>query len=621
MHEHAIRGWSRWTLVLTLGLCLAATETLRAEVPLAPPVGEGELADLIKQLGAEDFAARETAQSKLAQLGLEAFDALHVAQNDNDPEVALRARHLVRSMSVRWFQESDAPAVVRILSGYGDQSEGERRVRIEKLASLAGGQGVLPLCRLARFETVDVLSKAAALKVMEQPAIADENARQTFAKAIAAVVGSSQRPAATWLRLYCRTLLDPASALADWDRASGAEHEALDKHPEQTSREIVRDLYRWQVELLSRLERNDEAIAVIRRTFKLLDGTPEQVKEVAGWLIHRGAYAVVLEVAERFGATFDDHPELLYRLAEAQLKLGKTAEAEATAARALAVRADNLDEHLLVGTKLQEIGLHDWAQREFRQIVTTTTPGSVLDFQARFQLSELLHDQGQEQAAGETLEPLCELMDKDESAKATCERVRGEPGGVYSRMHYFFARALVEQQKFAEAQARLEKGVEHDPTDADALIALYRLPDQSAERQAKTKQLIEDAAKLFKQQYEQLRDEAEKAPTEQLQEQLNYSVSIMCNQYAWLVGNTLGDYDEAIELSHRSLEIRPAYPGYLDTLGRCYYTKGDLENAVKYQSQAAKLDPHSGLIRRQLELFQKALAARGAKPDDSPRDE
>lgn len=89
----------------------------------------------------------------------------------------------------------------------------------------------------------------------------------------------------------------------------------------------------------------------------------------------------------------------------------------------------------------------------------------------------------------------------------------------------------------------------------------------------------------------------------------------MCNQLAWLVGNTFGDYDEAVRLSQRSLEIRPDYAGYLDTLGRCYYAKGDFENAIKYQSQAVKLDPHSGQIQRQLALFKKEQAAKGgAKP-------
>jgi tetratricopeptide (TPR) repeat protein len=282
------------------------------------------------------------------------------------------------------------------------------------------------------------------------------------------------------------------------------------------------------------------------------------------------------------------------------------------------VRADNLDEHRLVGIKLQDLGLHQWAEREFRQIMKTAPAGSVVDFQARFYLSEMLHDQAREQEAGETLQPVCDLMTKEEGAKDTCVRAQRDPEGVFSRMHFFYACALVERQKFAEAEAQLDKAVANDPTDADALIALYRLPNQSAERQAKTRQMIESTVKLFRGQLEEYKTRVDQAPTEQFQNMANLQVALMCNQIAWLVSNTLGDYDEAVRLSQRSLEIRPEYAGYLDTLGRCYFAKGDLANAVKYQSQAVKLDPHSGQIRRQLEYFQKEQAARGARPAESP---
>ena len=79
------------------------------------------------------------------------------------------------------------------------------------------------------------------------------------------------------------------------------------------------------------------------------------------------------------------------------------------------------------------------------------------------------------------------------------------------------------------------------------------------------------------------------------------------NQYAWLVGNTTGDYETALRYSHRSLELRPGTAGYLDTLGRCYYAKQDYVNAEKYQLQAVRRDPHSGAVQRQLELFQRTL--------------
>lgn len=606
---------SCWSLIglglLSLSASSAWTEDPPADNQAAAAAEDARISGLIRMLGADDFTAREKAQAELSELGLEAFDALHAAQNDNDPEVALRARHLVRSMNVRWFQESDSPDAIKILRGYGEQPDGERRSRMDKLALLENRQGVVPLCRVARFETIDALSKAAALKVMEQPQIEDAAVRDEVAGSITTIMGNSNRPAATWLRLYARTLADPASALADWDKATAAEQEAMSKHPEQTTREIVRDLYRWQVELLKRLGKDQEAVAVIRRTFDLLDGTPEQVKELVGWLIHAQKYEVVLEAAERFKMIFDETPELLYRLAETQLKLGRTAEGKATAERALAVGAENLEARLLVAVKLQDLGLHDWSEREFRQIMTSAPAGTVLDFRARFYLSEMLHDQAKELAAAESLQPLCDLMDKDMAAKEICARLRSDPEGVYSRMNYFYACDLTERGKAAEAEARLDKAVGYDPTDADALIGLFRLPNQSDARKAKTKGLIEEAAKLFRAQLEQYKQAAERAPTEQFQSSYNLEVARMSNQLAWLLGNTIGDYDEAVKLSQRSLEIRPDYAGFIDTLAHCYYGKGDLENAVKHQSQAVKLDPHSGQIRRQLEFFKKELAAQG----------
>ena len=399
-----------------------------------------QIAALIEQLGAEGFAEREKAQAELAQMGLDVFDMLHAAQNHRDPEVALRARYLVRSMSVQWFQESDPPEVVRILKGYGDLSESERRNRMDRLAGLENQQGIAALCRLSRFETDDTLSKAAALKLLQQEPPADEAARADLQKTLSGIVGSSNRPAAIWVRLYLKSLVDPAASLAAWDAATKAEWDTLSKNPNQTSPEIVRDLFRFQVELLNRLDRQDDAIAVIRRTFGLLDGTAEQITEVVDWLMQRQAYAVVLEINDRFAAAFQENPLLLYRLAEANQNLGDAEKARQIVDQALALAPENLDQHLRTGFFIsEERGLHEWAQREYEQVIKNAGAGTPHEFRARFRLSDMLHDQGQELAAAQALQPVCDLMAKDEAAKDTCLQAQRDPAGVISRMNYYYA--------------------------------------------------------------------------------------------------------------------------------------------------------------------------------------
>jgi tetratricopeptide (TPR) repeat protein len=432
----------------------------------------------------------------------------------------------------------------------------------------------------------------------------DDSAKEELAAAIHRIVGATKRPAGAWLRLFARTLADPVGTLAEWDQASQTEHSTLSKNPERTSAEIVRDLYRYQVELLKQLKRDDEAIAVIRRTFTLLDGTPDQVLEIVDWLIENQAWPVVVEVAARFNATFQEHPQLLYCLAETHDRLGQADEAEKVAQKALAIRPESADTHLRTGAWLEhQRGRVRWAEGEYRQVVKTATAGAVQDFVARFALSELLHDQFQELAAAEALAPLCELMKKDEAAKETCERANRRPPEVVARMNYFYSCHYRELGDRAKERQHLETAVEAEETDADVLIAMFRLGGVDESWKAKVKERIDKTAARFLAEVEEERRAVEMAGVEQNNPSFTYELARLCNQYAWLVGNTIGDYDQAVKLSHKSLELRPNYAGFLDTLGRCYYGKGDFASAVKYQSQAVKLNSSSGQIRKQLEFF------------------
>jgi tetratricopeptide (TPR) repeat protein len=126
---------------------------------------------------------------------------------------------------------------------------------------------------------------------------------------------------------------------------------------------------------------------------------------------------------------------------------------------------------------------------------------------------------------------------------------------------------------------------------------MYRVPNADENWRRATLSKIRELARQFEQEMEEDPDDA-----------------TPYNQWAWLISNTEGDYQQAIRYSHRSLELIPAAAGesagasYLDTLGRCYYAAGDLENAVKYQRQAVAKVNYMQIMQRQLELFEKALA-------------
>ena len=138
----------------------------------------------------------------------------------------------------------------------------------------------------------------------------------------------------------------------------------------------------------------------------------------------------------------------------------------------------------------------------------------------------------------------------------------------------------------------IEKGDPADP-DPDVLIALYHLPNQSAQRHKQTMELINRAIQSY-----------EISLTGQADPE---RVRSCYNEYAWLVGNTEGDLDRALDYSKKSVEMAPGEGELLDTLAHCYAAKKDFDNAVKYQTRAVELDPSSAAIRRSLEDFRKGL--------------
>ena len=573
----------------------------QAEVDLA------RVSELVNQLGAEQFAKREKAQAKLRQLGLDAFDALYAAQDSDDIEISMRARYLLQNLTIRWAHDDDPPAVRELLRGYEGKADDERYNLMEQLIGLSGHQGLSALCRLVRFDTSNELSKRAALLVVRRTEVDDDAEAIRVADTIVEAIGISQRDGAHWLLTYAQTLQDPESTLEAWQRIVDQEEKAFQYAPDKSSTQIVRELLHWQAELLGRCGREDEALAVILRTVDLVGGTREELLETVDWLIAREAWPIVQELAQRFPPRFDESPLLLYRLAESQLKSGNSELGEQTANRALEADPESPELHRVRGLWLQELGLFEWSEREYRDVIQDTPIEATENLETRFLFSEMLHDLQRELEAAEILQSAVNVLEENE---ALSKLVGRSPSGVKSRMHYFYAEHFRMQGDVERQRDHLQQGVQADPDDGDVLIALYRESEGNPERRKETLTLIERSAEKFRTRIEQYEQFAVDAPDEKYRDQAKLGVAVFCNQFAWLVSNTEGDYQRALRASQRSLELRPKTAGYLDTLGRCYYALGDLDKAIEAQSRAVALEPHTHQIRRQLEMFETAKQAK-----------
>ncbi|HEY5315134.1 MAG TPA: tetratricopeptide repeat protein, partial [Pirellulales bacterium] len=353
---------------------------------------------------------------------------------------------------------------------------------------------------------------------------------------------------------------------------------------------------------LDRLGRKTEAEAAMRQMAAIEPEDNEALNDMLNWLVEHKAWAIVDEAARKYADRFEQEPMLLYTLAQACNAQGNSKLASETAERALKLNPQDQRQHLIAAIKLKDRGLFDWSENEYRAAIKIGPPGRFLTVKAQSYLAEMLHDEQKDQAAAEVLHAESRDIDKAVKDGQSLDDLEVDPKATRSRMHYFYACHEISLKHRDKQIEELQKGLDQDPTDADVLIALYRIKDLAPALRKRTLLLIKEAV-------EQFRGAIEQSPEN----------SIPYNQLAWLVANTDGDKKEALRCSLRSLELRPNEASYLDTLGRCYYALGELENAAKYQSQAVTLDPHNHQLKRQLDFFHAELAqAKKKKPDAAP---
>lgn len=600
--------------VFLLTLCAAAWRPLPAncddapQQPGAASVSDEQVREAIRKLGDDDYFVRERAQAELSQLGFAAFDALCEAKLDPDPEIAARASYLARRMHVGWSMDSDPPDARSLMNGYDSAGDSVRLAIVRQLSRLPESDGVAILCRLVRYERSPVLAKNAALEIIAHRWVAESEAPARLA-AVEAAVANCRRPAAEWLRAYVATHRDPASAGGIWSRLAEQESLLLDNSPDETQPSLVAGLWRQHAELSHRAAAPAEVHDAIRRVIALESGAGEGLARLVGWLVELRAYDALDEVEQEFADSFESDSVLMYCLAEAREAQGRTDEAARLAQRAADVRPTDAAYHSMVYFDLVRYGMTKSIERELTAQVESADVDVSWAARCNRTLAEALHDRGDEAGAARAIDRYIKFLDEQATENRNFNRFAGgDIDEARARYHYFMARA---HELAGDSKARLESlqaGLGADPKDIEILIALYRTADLPADQRERTVRLIGEAA-------EELRQSISNSP----ELPLNY------NQLAWLVGNTEGDFKQAIENSRKSIELtlvvgEVSLPelelpnrwlnvaGYTDTLARCHYAAGDFAAAVKLQTRATQLEPNSGQMRRQLALFQETLA-------------
>jgi len=559
---------------------------------------------LIADLGHENYTVRRAAEHQLIEMSQAAFDHLLAAQEHEDLEIASQAHYLLHRLPIAWTTEQDSQEVRKLMERYARSSHSERRQVIQKLADLPNDEGIAALVRIARFESSSQLARHAALAILAAHAEGEEN-QETLRTAERAIqlskeLTDSNREAAHWLRLYFTFLESGEHHPEDWLAAIDEELRLLELDDQSTEREIAIGLLNFHLELSASLEEPEAVFHTLRRITDLRTSERVRPRQSVGmslaWILEKQQWKALERFEEHYADTIDGDRLLLYMVAAARAKQGQTSAAEALAEEAFRLPEDTGDRNQ-IAEAIAELGHHDWSEREWRFLVDTLPIADNQSLYARRSLASWrLHDRGEHQAAADLLSEVIDAVESDADVKRQVfsdNTGRFLFGIIRSQREYFRACHFESEGKIEEQKKYLERAHQLDASDPDVLIAMYRLPDQSEEYRTRVSARIRKARNDVQQNIDQ-------AP----------EVAHWYNHYAWLVSNTEGDYEKAVRYSLRSLEIQPGSPSFLDTLGRCYYAVGDLENAIKYQRQAVEKHPQVQVLRNQLKLFEDTLAAK-----------
>jgi hypothetical protein len=596
----------------------ASASTAAASAAELP--AQQRISALIRKLGDEQYQVREQSQEELSKFGAEAFDQLVAAQDDDDIEIGARARYLVHRIRVEWVQDTDSAQVKELLKDYDNQDADARLNCMRQLAAL-NDVGLQALCRLIRFEKSPLLAKEGALLILVTPAPLASSWPQRARQIIDNLRGST-RTAARWLRAYVQTHDDPDASLGEWSKLVEEELAVVEPDAPQIETQVQTRLLRWQADLLLRRKHRPEAIEVMHKLLARQSDDVEGLIDFVDWLVAKEAWEVVDATAKRFEHTFAADRSLLYTLAQAQKVHGKDSAAERFAQQAfdLPTSADELDARLDVARSLRYRGMLAWSEREYRLVMNSGVAGSEEVLRSGFDLAEMLHDLDRD---GEAADVLHKIVDQTKGNGELQQRLNelGHPAKTLrARMHYFSSCQFLAKHDTKHQIEELDLALEADATDPDSLIAAYHLPDQTPERRKQTADLIRDAAE---QCLNDLTDQPEQPG--------------LYNQYAWLISNTEGDLDRALEYAKKAVDMAEAQRTSVvnaatgmpnveklfdlqtaeltDTLAHCYAARKDYAAAVRTQVRAVELDPHSLQIQHAMQQFRKQLAeSKTAKP-------
>ncbi|MGL4594968.1 MAG: tetratricopeptide repeat protein [Thermoguttaceae bacterium] len=571
------------------GFLLVSAES----TPTESPPNTKHLTQLIEKLGNESYIIRKRSMDQLLRMNELDYSFLRRFDNHDDPEIS-RAIALILATHEATALGKESETVQQLIELYASATDTTQKGGyIWDFAHpirtfLSSEEKLYTLCRIAFFESNELL-RTETIKCLLAGAPPQEDKRYFWFRTLRQRFAGHERDSRFHLvfemaSLYC-DIEDAISNQKDVDET--VDDSALKKNENSVQTDTQID---------------DQKAGLQKRctrlTEQLISFQNDTEKEQKG--IKSGGWPDILA---------------LYFLAEMCDKLEMVAERDSLIHRALKTRTSQVrqsspflaidplepssfNDHFVVGVVLWGIFRLQWAQSEFQLVIDE---GDIVAAESACSYLSALHSlKCDPTSAIQILEHALSLIASEEYIKRTNEQTRTKTiAERRARLLYFQALAAIETEKWDDAAQLIEKSLEHVPTDVDVIILRYKITEKF------TEQLSDEAKNSFSKRNETLIAEALRTIERQVQDGV-LSHASLCNQAAWLLANTNGNFDAAMLLMRVALDEEPKSIEFLDTLAHVYALDKKFDKAIKTQKLVTQKAPESVLFQRSCDEFQKS---------------
>ncbi|MGI9516260.1 MAG: hypothetical protein ACR2NP_04375 [Pirellulaceae bacterium] len=542
----------------------------------------------IAALGADGFQQRQQAHQKLLESGTDAYDWLLLAQYSSNQEIARRAHRLLQQIDYG----TELTALDRSLAGYRQQDFAGRAKLIIRLGRKTDEHSQMALALIARFEDDEVLSRNAAIELIEGEA--------QDVDAIAQSLSTSMRTASRWIRAWTESTRQADRLQATWQPL--IDQLLADSQARRAPGSTCRLLKWYSGQLLARGERASSD-QINLQLIGFLDERPMDVTEFFDWLLMHERYTACNELIARFAELMDSEPRLLFRRAELVRMQGDLAAATRLARQAAdAVGAEPLL-HLQSAINLQYASLNYWAYWQLDRVIEDEAAAPTVRVQACQLQAEMQFTDQRFLDAANTLKIALDILPvPGEPAVSLLQDAHGNPA---SRRSYFLHLDALSRGDDEAARQHLLDGIAESPENSDLLIAMSRFSDSSQAWLENSRLLVEIALQNRQEQITQLQIASEEDPRQNRLREVQLAQEL--NGYAWLAGQSGFDLVDAEKSARQAAELAPSNSRILDTLASCMFAAGKYREAVVIQQQAIRHNPNSLQLRAGLSQYRQAM--------------